>query len=196
MRSARIKTAHTHNRRLRLCHSSKSTCAGFYSSISSQTRFPKGLKEFFFFCLCGSVSVSVFFSVMMKAQTSLQQRSKKRLIFRLTDGHCERSCLPPVELISLVFWIKERTSQWLSGSTTKQEGQKKRLSMFNAPLTFPLSGCFWLFWKDETTKGSLLKKLIFYLNIFYSSLILQLHEMRIVWKFWVDLSPSKSLHWT
>lgn len=44
---------------LRLWHSSKNTCPGFYSSIYSQMPFPKGLKEtfylFFFF-----VSVDVF----------------------------------------------------------------------------------------------------------------------------------------
>lgn len=59
---------------LRLWHSSKSTCAGFYSSIYSQMPFPKGLKEifFFFFRLCGCVSVSVFPSVLMKAQTLLR----------------------------------------------------------------------------------------------------------------------------
>lgn len=61
-RTARIKTAHARTRHLRLCHSSKSTHAAFYSSIHSQTRFPKGLKDFFFFFLSlgGSVSVRRF----------------------------------------------------------------------------------------------------------------------------------------
>lgn len=59
-RLARIKTAHARTRHLRLCHSSKSTHAAFYSGIRSQTRFSersKGLSLFFFLSLCGSVSV-------------------------------------------------------------------------------------------------------------------------------------------
>lgn len=80
---------------LRLWHSSKSTCAGIYSSIYSQMPFLKGQKGFFF------VSVDVFrclFSLSDDESTNLAVIEGKSLQLKHSHNHflsvVQRLCLP------------------------------------------------------------------------------------------------------
>lgn len=88
---------------LGLWHSSKSTCAGIYSSIYSQMPFQKGQKGIFFFttfCLCGCVSVSLYSQWWWEHTPRYDRGQKQSSIFQLmrSDGHflsvVQKFCLP------------------------------------------------------------------------------------------------------
>lgn len=123
-RSARIKTLHARTRHLRLCHSSKSTHAAFYSSIRSQTRFPKGLKDFFSFSLGGSVSVCCFPLSDDESTNGVAAEVKGEITSSASgqDGQLQRKscrCRLPLQLIVLVFF--RRGTKPHSGSVAAQE---------------------------------------------------------------------------
>lgn len=131
-RSARIKTAHARTRHLRLCHSSKSTHAAFYSSIRSQTRFPKGLKDFFFFSLGGSVSVCRFPLSDDESTNGVAAEVKGEITSSASgqDGQLQRKscrCRLPLQLIVLVFFgegLNLTVAQWRHKKKLGRSGEK------------------------------------------------------------------------